>query len=47
MDTKKTNMENKETTEIKERKRKTWEELTFQDDYMFKRVICFNKRQKR
>ena len=40
MDTKNTNIENKETTEIKERKRKTWEELTFQDDYLFKRVMC-------
>ena len=26
--------------ENKERKRKTWEELTFQDDYLFKRVMC-------
>ena len=41
MDTENTNIENKEkTTEIKERKRKTWEELTFQDDYLFKRVMC-------
>ncbi len=34
-------IENKEiTTEIKERKRKTWEELTFKDYYLFKRVMC-------
>ena len=34
-------IENKKiTTEVKERKRKTWEELTFQDDYLFKRVMC-------
>ena len=41
MDIENTKIENKEiSTEIKERKRKTWEELTFQDDYLFKRVMC-------
>ena len=41
MDIENAKIENKEiATEIKERKRKTWEELTFKDDYLFKRVMC-------